>query len=127
MIRRRALLGGLGLAVAAGAGVGGVLTDVLPGAPGVRRALGWTGPAGTVPAVAPASVEIRRLSSAARGATSTPSRCCPDAHPPARHGSKATLLPGSGVKVALLQRDGRGRYFSTRSTCATCDHGSSRT
>lgn len=62
--RRTVLLGGLGAAVATGAGV---VTGVLPGGPSLRRALGWTGPDGVVPDVPAAPVEIDRVRSAARG------------------------------------------------------------
>ena len=59
----------------AGAGVGctgvltgaGMVTDVLPGGPGLRRALGLTGPDGEIPDVPAAPVTTERIHSAARG------------------------------------------------------------
>ncbi len=67
--RRRLLLGTLGLSLTgAVAGVGAV-TDVLPGGPPVRRAIGMTGPDGTVPNM-PAgkigAVTVEQLHSSAR-------------------------------------------------------------
>lgn len=62
--RRAVLLGGAGLGVLAGAGV---VTDVLPGGPALRRALGLTGPDGEVPDVPPAAAVTERVRSAARG------------------------------------------------------------
>lgn len=64
--RRAVLLGGLG----AGLGVlglgAGVVTDVLPGGPRLRRALGMTGPDGSVPDVPAGSVHTERERSTAR-------------------------------------------------------------
>jgi hypothetical protein len=62
--RRTLILGGAGLTVAA-AGVA-VITDVLPGGPEVRRAIGMTGPAGTIPAVPPSAKVTRTFFSQAR-------------------------------------------------------------
>lgn len=67
MTRRTFLFGGAGV-VGAGvlAGVG-IVTDVLPGGPPVRRALGMTGPDGTIPDAPPGPVTTERVRSAARG------------------------------------------------------------
>lgn len=63
--RRALVLGGIGVGIA---GVGaGVLTDVLPGGPSVRRLLGWTGPDGTIPDVPSGPVTSVRMMSRARG------------------------------------------------------------
>lgn len=65
--RRALLLGGLGAGLGV-FGVGaGVVTDVLPGGPSLRRALGMTGPDGTVPDAPAGQVLIAREHSAARG------------------------------------------------------------
>lgn len=62
--RRTLLLGGVGAAVLTGTGV---VTDVLPGGPAVRRMLGWTGPDGEIPDVPPVTATTDRVRSAARG------------------------------------------------------------
>lgn len=68
MITRRAvLLGGLAGVGLLGVGFAGVVEDVLPGGPAVRRRLGWTGQDGTTPDVPPAPVTGRTFTSAARG------------------------------------------------------------
>ncbi len=67
MSRRGFLLGGAGVA---GAGVlagAGMVTDLLPGGPGLRRALGLTGPDGEIPDVPPEPVTVDRVRSAVRG------------------------------------------------------------
>ncbi len=63
-VTRRVLLLGGAAGVLAGAGV---VTDVLPGGPAVRRALGLTGPDGEIPDVPPVPVTTERVRSAARG------------------------------------------------------------
>lgn len=65
--RRRLLLGGLGLGATAVAAGAGMITDVLPGGPPLRRAIGMTGPDGTVPDVPAGPLTIERVRSAARG------------------------------------------------------------
>ncbi|MBB4910006.1 alpha/beta hydrolase [Actinophytocola algeriensis] len=45
----------------------GMVTDVLPGGPGLRRVLGLTGPDGEIPEVPPEKVVTDRVRSAARG------------------------------------------------------------
>lgn len=67
MSRRRLLLGGLGVGLTGVAASAGVITDVLPGGPFLRRTIGMTGPDGIVADVPPAPVTIRRVRSAARG------------------------------------------------------------
>lgn len=65
--RRTFLLGGAGVA---GAGVlagAGMVTDVLPGGPALRRFLGMTGPDGEIPDVRPGPATTERVRSAARG------------------------------------------------------------
>lgn len=65
--RRAFLLGGAGVA---GAGVlagAGMVTDVLPGGPGLRRVLGLTGLDGSIPDVPAGPVTTDRVRSAARG------------------------------------------------------------
>lgn len=67
--RRAFLLGGAGVA---GAGLltgAGMVTDVLPGGPGLRRALGMTGPDGEIPDVPSGPATTERIRSAARGRT----------------------------------------------------------
>ena len=67
MTRRAFLLGGAG---AVGAGVlagAGIVSDVLPGGPPLRRALGMTGPDGRIPDAPPGPVTTERVHSAARG------------------------------------------------------------
>lgn len=65
MVTRRAfLLGGAGVVVLGGAGV---VTDVLPGGPALRRMLGLTGPDGEIPDVPAVPVTTERVRSAARG------------------------------------------------------------
>lgn len=66
MTRRRLLFGGLGLGAAGVATGAGMITDVLPGGAPLRRAIGMTGPDGTVPDVEPAPRTVQRLRSAAR-------------------------------------------------------------
>src|SRR5687767_14865942 len=94
--RRGFLLGG---AAVAGAGVltgAGVITDVLPGGPGLRRALGLTGPDGEIPDVPPAPVTTTRLRSEARG----------------RAVELIVMRPGAGpVCLALHGRGGAARTF----------------
>jgi S-formylglutathione hydrolase FrmB len=64
--RRALLLGGLGAGLGV-VGIGaGVVTDVLPGGPTLRRALGMTGPDGAVPDAPAGPVHTERERSAAR-------------------------------------------------------------
>jgi hypothetical protein len=101
--RRRVLLGGAGL-VAAGALTGaGMITDVLPGGPPVRRALGLTGPDGTVPNVPAGPVITERVPSAARSRSVDLMIMRP-------YGVNATdELP---VCLALHGRGGSARWFA---------------
>ena len=67
MSRRAFLVGGVSVA---GAGVlagAGVVTDVLPGGPALRRALGMTGPDGQIPDAPAGPATTERVRSAARG------------------------------------------------------------
>ncbi|MFC7180436.1 alpha/beta hydrolase [Kitasatospora paranensis] len=65
---RRTFLRSLAVAAVGGAVVGGaMIEDVLPGGPALRRAVGMTGPDGTVPRVAPGPVRSEQVASAARG------------------------------------------------------------
>ena len=65
--RRTVLRGGLGLGAAAlGAGTG-MIADVLPGGPALRRVLGLTGPDGEIPDVPAGPVRVDRVRSRARG------------------------------------------------------------
>jgi hypothetical protein len=77
--RRTAVLGGIGAGLVGVAGAG-VLTDVLPGGPQLRRLFGMTGPAGTIPDVPAGPVVTRRLASRARGREVTVSTMAPDGH-----------------------------------------------
>ncbi|GJF27640.1 esterase [Kitasatospora sp. NE20-6] len=64
---RRTFLRALAVAGAGAAVVGtAVVEDVLPGGPRLRRAVGMTGPDGTVPDAVPGTVRTYRVSSAAR-------------------------------------------------------------
>jgi hypothetical protein len=67
MSRRCMLLGGLGGGLAGVAAGAGVIIDVLPGGPFLRRTIGMSGPDGTIPDVPPTPVTIRRVRSVARG------------------------------------------------------------
>ncbi|MFD9123303.1 alpha/beta hydrolase [Kitasatospora sp. NPDC059571] len=65
---RRTFLRSLAVAVVGAGVVGGAMVeDVLPGGPALRRAVGMTGPDGTVPDVVPGPVRTDRVDSAARG------------------------------------------------------------
>ncbi|WP_354643583.1 alpha/beta hydrolase [Kitasatospora camelliae] len=65
---RRRLLQALAVVGVGGVAVGGaVVEDVLPGGSRLRRAVGMTGPDGTVPAVTPGPVRTTTVASAARG------------------------------------------------------------
>src|SRR5690349_3695989 len=66
--RRGVLLAALGGAVLLGGGAGAAMVeDLLPGGVPLRRALGLTGPDGTVPAVTPGPVHTSTVRSRARG------------------------------------------------------------
>lgn len=97
--RRTLVLGGAGVAVA-GAGVA-VITDVLPGGPQVRRAIGMTGPAGTIPAVPPSAKVTRTFFSQARRQQVTMITMAPD-------GLDAGQLPKC---VALHGRGGDANWM----------------
>jgi pimeloyl-ACP methyl ester carboxylesterase len=64
--RRRLLLGGLGLGLIGASAGAGVITDVLPGPPTLRRAVGTTGPQAAVPEVPIGRVTVDRVYSPAR-------------------------------------------------------------
>ncbi|GAA2747340.1 alpha/beta hydrolase [Kitasatospora cinereorecta] len=67
-VGRRRFLGALAVAGVGALAVGGaVVEDVLPGGPRLRRAIGMTGPDGTLPAVTPGQVRTHTVASAARG------------------------------------------------------------
>jgi hypothetical protein len=83
--RRAVLVGGVGAGLVGVAGAG-VVTDVLPGGPSVRRLLGMTGPAGTIPDVPAGPVVTTKLASRARGREVT-------VHTMAPEGYRADSLP----------------------------------
>jgi hypothetical protein len=97
--RRSLLLGGAGVGIV---GVGaGVLTDVLPGGPRVRRLLGLTGPDGTIPDVPAGPVVTSKLASRARGRDVTVITMAPE-------GFTADALP---KVVALHGRGGDANWI----------------
>ncbi|MEV6209064.1 alpha/beta hydrolase-fold protein [Kitasatospora sp. NPDC051914] len=111
---RALLVAGVGTAAVGGA----MIEDVLPGGPRLRRAVGMTGPDGTVPAVTPGPVRTEHLASAARGTrvqlsiltppgTADPGRLpvCLALH--GRGGSAAGLLE-LGLPQFLAAATGRG-------------------
>ena len=65
--RRRLLLGALGLSLVGASASAGVISDVLPGSPTLRRAVGATGPDAEVPKVPTGRVSVDRVYSPARG------------------------------------------------------------
>ena len=65
--RRGVLLGSLALGLGAVGAGAGMINDVLPGGPQLRRTMGLTGPAGSVPEVPPGQVTIEKLRSNTRG------------------------------------------------------------
>lgn len=99
--RRAVLLGSLGAGLGV-VGVGaGMVTDALPGGARLRRALGMTGPDGTVPDVPPGPVHTEREHSAARGTDVDVITMTPD-------GVDSAGLP---VCLALHGRDASARMF----------------
>lgn len=101
-VSRRAVLTGAAVLVGAAAlGAVGVMTDVLPGAPGIRLRLGLDGPDGTIPSVPAGTVTTRRLPSAARGTDVDLVTMVPD-------GVGAAGLP---VLLALHGRGASARAF----------------
>jgi len=67
-VGRRRLLAALAVTVGGAAAVGGaVVEDVLPGGPRLRRAIGMTGPDGSLPGVPAGPVRSVQVRSAARG------------------------------------------------------------
>ena len=120
MIRRRALLLGLpaaGVAAAAGV-VAGVESGALPGRSRLDRALGLTGPDGTIPAVKPGPVVTGSFPSRHRDGARTGWALV---RPPGTHrdlplvialhgrgGDHATILDELGVPQFLAQAVGRG-------------------
>lgn len=99
--RRAVLLGGLGLGVATAGTGAGMITDVLPGGPGLRRVLGMTGQDGSIPDVPAGPVSVERLRSAGRGREVDLVIMSPDGAPPA----------GLPVCLALHGRGGGARWF----------------
>ncbi|MET0136067.1 MAG: esterase [Kibdelosporangium sp.] len=98
MSRRALLVGGLGVGVL---GVAGVVTDVLPGGPRVRRFLGMTGQEGAIPDVPAGPVVTTRIQSGARGREVTVITMAP-------HGFAADELPKC---VALHGRGGDAHWM----------------
>jgi S-formylglutathione hydrolase FrmB len=101
LTRRRVLLAGLGLGAGAVATGAGMITDVLPGGPPLRRALGMTGPDGSIPDVPAGPVLAERLRSEARGRDVDLVIMSPDGVPTA----------GLPVCLALHGRGGSARWF----------------
>jgi S-formylglutathione hydrolase FrmB len=99
--RRAVLFGGLGLGVAGVAAGAGMITDVLPGGPALRRALGLTGQDGSIPDVPPSPVSVERVRSAARGRDVDLMITSPDGVSPA----------GLPVCLALHGRGASARWF----------------
>lgn len=77
-----ALLGGGAVVLGGGAGTA-MVEDVLPGGVPLRRALGLTGPDGTVPAVTPGPVHTATVRSRARGREVALVTMAPPGHDPA--------------------------------------------
>jgi pimeloyl-ACP methyl ester carboxylesterase len=73
------MFGGIGVGVLGVAGAG-VVTDVLPGGPRVRRFLGMTGPAGTIPDVPAGPVVTTHLASKARSRDVTVNTMAPEGY-----------------------------------------------
>jgi hypothetical protein len=103
------MFGGIGVGVLGLAGAG-VVTDVLPGGPQLRRFLGLTGPAGTVPDVPASPVVTTHLASKTRGRDVTVNTMAPAGHAPdslpkcvALHGrgGDANWVVGLGVPKFL--------------------------
>jgi pimeloyl-ACP methyl ester carboxylesterase len=103
------ILGGAGIVVA-GAGVA-VITDVLPGGPPVRRLIGMTGPAGTIPAVPPSAKVTRTFLSKARGREVTMITMAPEGFD-AEKLPKCVALHGRGEDANWMVRLGVPQFLT---------------
>ncbi|MCD0483395.1 esterase [Streptacidiphilus sp. ASG 303] len=111
--RRGVLLAALGGgAVVLGGGVGAaVVEDVLPGGVRLRRALGLTGPDGTVPDVAPGPVHTVTERSRARGGAVRLVTMAPPGHDPARL-PVCLALHGRGADARTLVALGMPQFLA---------------
>ncbi|MEU2630531.1 alpha/beta hydrolase-fold protein [Kitasatospora sp. NPDC007106] len=95
---RALLVAGVGTAAVGGA----MIEDVLPGGDRLRRAIGMTGPDGTVPAVGPGPVRTDQLASKARGRRIELTVVSPPGSAPGADLPVCLALHGRGGSAAAL-------------------------